>query len=102
MFARRHAVAAYAATLLAAGRIDEAVTQAMIANQTVSEDVRSGVYATRVLARALAAAGRHDEARVAADAAVRAAYGTQQISERAAADRVRALLTSTGSDATVA
>ena len=56
----------------------------------VIKDVRSEVVAHRVLSRALLAAGRVDEAREAASAAVRAAYATQQVSERADADEALA------------
>ena len=89
VFPRRHGMAVYASVLLQAGRIPEAVVHARRATRTAGEDIRSGVCAGRVLARALAAAGEHAQARDIADAAVRAAYGTQQISERAGADAVR-------------
>jgi hypothetical protein len=52
------------------------------------------VFATRTLALALAATGRCDEARTTAAAAAYEAYATQQRSERAAADDVRAKLNS--------
>jgi hypothetical protein len=51
------------------------------------------VISYRVLAEALAANGADAEALAAADEAVRLAYSTQQTSERAAADAVRARLT---------
>lgn len=86
VFPRRHAVAAYAEALLAAGRVDEAVIWAERASETRSEDVRSGVAAARVCAAALAAAGRTTEARTVAAAALAQAYGTEQISERAAVE----------------
>jgi tetratricopeptide (TPR) repeat protein len=89
LFPRRQAVASYAAALLAAGRADEAVTWARRAEQVPAEDIRSRVVAARVLARALAATGAVDDARVAATEAVRLAYATQQSSERAASDAVR-------------
>jgi hypothetical protein len=44
------------------------------------------VVSQRGLASALAAAGHREEAATAASLAVREAYGTQQISERASAD----------------
>ncbi|MDT4987463.1 MAG: hypothetical protein QOI74_1557, partial [Micromonosporaceae bacterium] len=92
LFPRRQAVAGYAEALLAAGRLDEAVDWARRAVAAPGEDVRSRVRAGRVYARALAAVGHRAEARAAATAAVRAAYATQQVGERAAADAVLASL----------
>jgi class 3 adenylate cyclase/tetratricopeptide (TPR) repeat protein len=89
LFARRHAIAAYASVLLAADRPAEALKWARCAQSTPAEDVRSRVYAARTLACALAANGQAEEARVVAAAAVHEAYSTQQVSERAAADGVR-------------
>ncbi|MBT8225126.1 MAG: AAA family ATPase [Dactylosporangium sp.] len=89
VFPRRHAIAAFAAALLAAGRDEEAVTHARRAVTMSGEDVRSEVYTRRVLARALAAVGRTGEARATAQVAVNAAFATQQLSERVAAERVR-------------
>ncbi len=89
LFARRHAIAAYASVLLSAGRAEEALKWARCAQTTPAEDVRSRVYAARTLASALAATGQVEEARVVAAAAVHEAYATQQVSERAAADAVR-------------
>jgi class 3 adenylate cyclase/tetratricopeptide (TPR) repeat protein len=86
LLSRRQAVAAYASALLAAGRVDEAVSAARRAADLHSEDVRGRVVADRVLASALAAAGECGAARDAAAAAVRTAYASQQTSERAAAD----------------
>jgi tetratricopeptide (TPR) repeat protein len=86
LFPRRQAVAQYANALIVAGRIDEAVSWARRAVRLPGEDVRSRVVSQRVLASALAAAGQRDEAVAAATFAVREAYGTQQVSERAAAD----------------
>jgi len=88
IFSRRHAIAAYAAVLLAADQTDEALVWARRAQLVPGEDVRSKVYAGRTLAQALAASGRLDEARVVAAAAAHDAHATQQISERAAADEV--------------
>ncbi|MFS8478006.1 MAG: adenylate/guanylate cyclase domain-containing protein [Micromonosporaceae bacterium] len=90
LFARRQAVVQYAAALLAAGRVDEAVRAARCAVGAPGEDVRSKVAASRVLAEALAAAGDATGARAAAEAAVAAAYATEQVSERAAADALLA------------
>jgi class 3 adenylate cyclase/tetratricopeptide (TPR) repeat protein len=92
VFPRRHAVAAYAEVLLAAGRSAEALDWARRAVATPGEDVRSRVVAGRVLACALAAAGELTEARIVAEAAVQEAYATQQVSERGAAEAVRAAL----------
>jgi class 3 adenylate cyclase/tetratricopeptide (TPR) repeat protein len=86
LLSRRLVLAEYAAALLAAGRVDEAVDAARQAAAYPAEDVRSRVVAARVLARALAAAGELGEARAAAAGAVRAAYATAMVSERAAAD----------------
>ncbi|MBN1170780.1 MAG: AAA family ATPase [Micromonosporaceae bacterium] len=93
VFSRRHSIAAYAEALLAAGRAEEAVAYGMRALATSGEDVRSEAYATRTLARAFAASGDLDRARAMAVAAVRVAYATQQLSERAAADYIRETLT---------
>ncbi len=89
LFARRHAIAAYASVLLSADRPDEALEWARRAQTTPGEDVRSRVYAARTLASALAATGQAEEARVIAAAAAHEAYATQQVSERAAVDEVR-------------
>jgi tetratricopeptide (TPR) repeat protein len=86
LFPRRQAVAGYAQALLAAGCGAEALTWARRAVELPAEDVRSRVVAGRVLAQALAAVGECDEALVVAAEAVREAYGTQQTSERVAAD----------------
>jgi class 3 adenylate cyclase/tetratricopeptide (TPR) repeat protein len=90
---RRHAVAVYASTLLAAGRTADAVAAAQRAAELPAEDVRSRVVSSRVLAEALAAAGEREQARAAATRAVRTAYATQQRAERAGADAVLAGLT---------
>lgn len=92
LFPRRLAVATYAAALLADGRPEEAVDWAKRANEVPAEDVRSRVVSARVLAQALAATGAREPARAAADEAVRLAYATAQVSERAATDAVRAAL----------
>jgi tetratricopeptide (TPR) repeat protein len=89
LFPRRQAVATYAAALLAAGRAEEAVSWAERAEQVPAEDIRSRVVSARVLAQALAATGGGGPARAAADRAVRLAYASQQVSERAATDEVR-------------
>ena len=88
LLSRRQAVALYGSALLAAGRVDEAVEVARRSVDMPSEDARSRVVALRVLAQALAAADQCGEARAVAGQAVRAAYATQQTSERAAADAV--------------
>jgi tetratricopeptide (TPR) repeat protein len=92
LLTRRQAVAEYAGALLAAGRLDEAVAAARRAVGMTAEDARSRVAAIRVLARALAATGEVSEARAVAAQAVRAAYGTQQASERPATDALAAAL----------
>jgi hypothetical protein len=88
LFPRRHAVAGYAEALLAAGRPVEALDWARRAVEAPGEDVRSRVYADRVLARTLSAVGQHADAVVAASAAVAEAYATQQVSERVSAEAV--------------
>ena len=76
--------------LLRVGEVTQAVEWAAVASTARGEDVRSAGYAARVLAGALAAAGRTEEAERAAGEAVDLAYRTQQTSERESADRVRA------------
>jgi hypothetical protein len=101
LLARRHAVAAYAAALIAADRIDEAVEWAGRALLAPGEDARSHSAAHRVLARALARAGSLDAARLAAGEAAKSAYATEQRSERAASDDLlRALTEVSGDEAT--
>jgi class 3 adenylate cyclase/tetratricopeptide (TPR) repeat protein len=92
LFSARLAVAEYGSALLAAGRTEEALDAARRAVRLPAEDVRGRVVAGRTLARALAAAGLTDEARATAVAAVREAYATQQVSERAATEAVLAAL----------
>jgi tetratricopeptide (TPR) repeat protein len=92
LFSRRHALASYASALLADGRVDAALTWIERARAVDAEDVRSGVIAAMVHARVLAANDRCDEAREAAEEAVRLAYSTEQISERTAAEELRAAL----------
>ncbi|GAA2518702.1 adenylate/guanylate cyclase domain-containing protein [Pilimelia columellifera] len=92
LYARRQAVALYARALLAAGRVDEALSWARQAVLLPGEDVRSGVVATRTLAEVLAVAGDLAAARGVAKEAVRLAYATEQTSERAATDAVAAQL----------
>lgn len=58
IFSRRHAVAAYAGALLAAGRNAEALDWARQAQTLAGEDVRSRIYAESVLAEALEANGQ--------------------------------------------
>jgi class 3 adenylate cyclase/tetratricopeptide (TPR) repeat protein len=92
LVSQRQAVAEYAAALLCAGRVDEALAAARRAGDLPADDVRGRAVATRVLARALAAAGEPREARAAAVDAIQIAYATQQISERRAADATLAEL----------
>ncbi|MEV0899800.1 adenylate/guanylate cyclase domain-containing protein [Actinoplanes sp. NPDC049802] len=102
LFSRRQALASYASALLADGRVDAALTWVERAAVAPAEDVRSGVVASMVRARVLAAADRCEEARAAADEAVRLAYSTEQTSERAAAEELRETLASTVVEETVA
>jgi tetratricopeptide (TPR) repeat protein len=92
LFPRRQGVALYAGALRALGRADEALSCARHAVELPGEDVRSRVIALRELACCLAAVGAMDEARVVAVEAVAVAYGSQQVSERAAADLLLASL----------
>ncbi|MCG5470770.1 AAA family ATPase [Micromonospora sp. LAH09] len=93
LFSRRQTMAQYAAALLAHGQREQALDWARRAVTAPAEDVRSQVIAARVLAEALAACGQPTEALASADEAVRLAYATEQRSERAAADALRARLT---------
>ncbi len=90
---RRAAFAGYAMALLVAGRPDEALDVARRGIEEPADDVRSRVVTSLVLARALAATGERGQARAVATGAVRAAYATQQVSERSAADALLAELT---------
>ncbi|MEV4658934.1 adenylate/guanylate cyclase domain-containing protein [Micromonospora sp. NPDC049301] len=92
LFSRRQTMARYASALLAHGQRDQALDWARRAVTAPAEDVRSQVIAASVLAEALAACGRPTEALSWADEAVRLAYATEQRSERAAADALRARL----------
>lgn len=93
LFSRRQTMARYASALLAHGQCEQALDWARRAVAAPAEDVRSQVVAARVLAEALAACGRPVEALASAEEAVRLAYATEQRSERAAADALRARLT---------
>ena len=93
LFSRRQTMARYASALLAHGQCEQALDWARRAVAAPAEDVRSQVVAARVLAEALAACGRPAEALASAEEAVRLAYATEQRSERAAADALRARLT---------
>ncbi|MFI2710391.1 adenylate/guanylate cyclase domain-containing protein [Micromonospora sp. NPDC018662] len=92
LISRRQTMARYAAALLAHGQREQALDWAQRAVAAPAEDVRSQVVARLVLAEALDAAGRPAEALASADEAVRLAYATEQLSERVAADALRARL----------
>ncbi|MFG2048459.1 adenylate/guanylate cyclase domain-containing protein [Micromonospora sp. NPDC048935] len=92
LFSRRQTMAQYAAALLAHGQREQALDWARRAVTAPAEDVRSQVIAASVLAEALAACGHPEEARSCAEEAVRLAYATEQRSERAAANALRARL----------
>ncbi|MFG1774888.1 adenylate/guanylate cyclase domain-containing protein [Micromonospora sp. NPDC049051] len=92
LFSRRQTMARYASALLAHGQCEQALDWARRAVTAPSEDVRSQVVAASVLAEALAACGRPEEALASAEEAVRLAYATEQRSERPAADALRARL----------
>jgi ATP/maltotriose-dependent transcriptional regulator MalT len=89
LFSRRQVLASYASALLADGRVDSALTWIRRARAVPAEDVRSEVTAAMVHARVLAAGERCEQAGVAAEEAVRLAYGTEQVSERASAEELR-------------
>jgi hypothetical protein len=82
-------LASYASALLADGRIESALTWIRRAREVPAEDVRSEVLAAMVHARALAAAEMCEQAGAAAEEAVRLAYATEQVSERAGAEELR-------------
>ncbi|MFI2274580.1 MULTISPECIES: adenylate/guanylate cyclase domain-containing protein [Catenuloplanes] len=86
LFSRRDAVATYAQALLAERQSMQALDWARRAVAMPAEDVRSGVRAHRVLAAALLANDAPEEACEAAAEAVRLAYASEQVSERAEAD----------------
>jgi class 3 adenylate cyclase/tetratricopeptide (TPR) repeat protein len=92
LFTRRQTLARYASALLAAGRPAEALRYARQATTALAEDVRSAVIAAEVLAEVLAATGATAEAVAAAREAVRLAYSTQQVAERAGAEGLLARL----------
>ncbi|MFG1675704.1 adenylate/guanylate cyclase domain-containing protein [Micromonospora sp. NPDC049282] len=92
LFSRRQTMARYAYALLAHGQREQALDWAQRAISAPAEDVRSQVVARLVLAETLDACGRPAEARASAEEAVRLAYATEQRSERAAADALRARL----------
>jgi tetratricopeptide (TPR) repeat protein len=94
LFSKQHALARYASALLADGRCDQALDWAQRAGAAPAEDVRSRIVAAEVLAQSLAAAGRPDEAQLAAQRAVNLAYATEQASERRAADALNDRLAS--------
>ncbi|GIJ52193.1 hypothetical protein Val02_90790 [Virgisporangium aliadipatigenens] len=86
LYPRKLAIAGYAEALLTDGQAEEALSWARRAVDLPGEDVRSKVVAGRVLAAALAASGQKAEALSVAAQAVQEAYGTQQASERSAAE----------------
>ncbi|MEH0841427.1 adenylate/guanylate cyclase domain-containing protein [Micromonospora sp. CPCC 205711] len=90
LFSRRQTMARYASALLAHGRREQALDWAQRAVAAPAEDVRSQVIGASVLAETLAACGRPVEALACAEEAVRLAYATEQRSERASADALRA------------
>ncbi|MEU2613324.1 adenylate/guanylate cyclase domain-containing protein [Micromonospora sp. NPDC007271] len=92
LFSRRQTLARYASALLAHGQREQALDWAQRAVAVPAEDVRSQVIAVCVLAEALDVCGRPVEALANAEEAVRLAYATEQRSERAVADALRARL----------
>ena len=96
LFPMRQAVAHYAATLLEAGRVDDAVAAARRAVTIPAEDVRSRVVALRVLGTALASAGERGAAEQALREALDAAESTESIREREATRAALVAVTSSG------
>ncbi|MEU1754746.1 adenylate/guanylate cyclase domain-containing protein [Micromonospora matsumotoense] len=96
LFSRRQTLARYASALLAHGQLEQALDWARRAVAAPAEDVRSQVIGAGVLAEALAACGHPAEAMASAQEAVRLAYATEQRSERAGADALRARLAAAG------
>lgn len=92
LFSRRQALARYAGALLAHGQLEQGLDWARRAVAAPAEDVRSQVIAAQVLAAALAANDAREEAGAAAAEAIRLAYSTEQVSERAGADALLARL----------
>ncbi|GAB3149444.1 hypothetical protein GCM10027290_35700 [Micromonospora sonneratiae] len=92
LFSRRQALACYAAALLAEGQHVQALDWARRAVEVPTEDVRSQVVAAKVLAETLAGVGQYPEAVAAAEEAVRLAYSSEQVSERAGADALHVRL----------
>jgi tetratricopeptide (TPR) repeat protein len=86
LFPRRQGVALYARALRSAGRTEEALGYARQAVAMPGEDVRSRAVALRELASTLAGTGDVAEARSTAAEAVRVAYGSPQVGERAPSD----------------
>jgi hypothetical protein len=82
LYPRRQGVAVYARALLAAGRPQEALAAAELAETIPSVDIRSQVRSALALAECLAAAGRIEEAGKANKRASMLAHSTQQVSER--------------------
>jgi class 3 adenylate cyclase/tetratricopeptide (TPR) repeat protein len=95
LLSRKQVLSSYAAALLANGQVEAARMWSERAREAPAEDVRSRVLAAMVHARVLAAAGRRGAAIKAADEAVLLTYSTQQASERAAAEDLRAALVGT-------
>ncbi|HEX5741327.1 MAG TPA: adenylate/guanylate cyclase domain-containing protein, partial [Pilimelia sp.] len=91
LYSRREAQALYASALLAAGRLDEALSWARAALAASGEDVRSAVAAMCALAEVLAARGEPEAPAVAGEA-VRLAGRTEQVWGRAAAASLAARL----------
>jgi class 3 adenylate cyclase/tetratricopeptide (TPR) repeat protein len=81
LFPRRQALAHRAGTLLALGRVDDALEAAQQAVATPAEDVRSRVVALRALGAALRATGDAEGARTALEQALDVARSTGQTSE---------------------
>jgi class 3 adenylate cyclase/tetratricopeptide (TPR) repeat protein len=89
LFPRRQALADYSGVLLEAGKAQESLEWARRAARVPAEDVRSRIISRRALAASLAATGAATEALATSEEAVSLAYGTQQVSERAASDAIR-------------
>ncbi|HVF19589.1 MAG TPA: adenylate/guanylate cyclase domain-containing protein [Mycobacteriales bacterium] len=93
LFPMRQALAHHAATLLEAGRPEDALAEARRAMTVPAEDARSQVIALRALGSALLATGQGDDARGILSDALAVATGTQHVRE---AGVTRRLLDSLG------
>ncbi len=88
LFPMRQAVAHHAATLLEAGRVDDALAEARRAVTIPAEDVRSRVIALRALGSALLAAGAVGEAEATLREALAVATASEHVREASVTQRL--------------